>query len=325
MESRSPSPSFRIERVPPARADEALGALLTSGPAAAARFARQAASAGIRLDFMWGVVSPEGVYRMAVLGIPSVGRTAMILASRARSDADVESLGLAIAEALGALSDESDLAQSLLEPDRLLDIAACVRGGLQQIAVLDYLERTLPRTGALALPPSPAGWSIEPVADASVLDAHDAAAIPTALHEELERLLEASYIDTLDCPGLEGMRATSDVLDGHFAIGPRRRFWFFARHEGRALGVCMLNGPVEREGVPAGDSAELVYLGLSPEARGKGIARTLLMHGMHACSNARLRTISLAVDSRNGPARKLYASLGFTRVSSRAALVRELR
>jgi ribosomal protein S18 acetylase RimI-like enzyme len=87
----------------------------------------------------------------------------------------------------------------------------------------------------------------------------------------------------------------------------------------------MLNGPTERDGVSAGDGAELVYLGLSPQARGNGIARTLLMHGMHACSAARFRTISLAVDSRNSPARKLYAALGFTRVSSRAALVRRLR
>lgn len=331
MESPSPSHPYRIERVPFARAEEALGALLASGPAAAARFARQAFLAGIRLDCIWCVLSPEGACRLTVLCVPSVGRTLMILASRARNDADIELLGRAIAKALDSLAHEADLAQSLLEPERTLDIAACVRGGMHQIAVLDYLERTLPRSGTLERPTCPAGWSIEPVAEASVLGAHDAAAIPPELHKELERLLEESYIDTLDCPGLAGMRAISDVLDGHFAVGLRQRLWYFARHEGRALGVCLLNGPAVRSGVSvgdggsAGDGAELVYLGLSPQARGKGIARALLMHGMHACSAARFRTISLAVDSRNGPARKLYDALGFTRVASRAALVRRLR
>lgn len=313
-----------VERVPPERQEEALGALLASGPSAAARFARQAASAGIRLDFMWCAAEPSGRYRLAVLAVPSVGRTAMILATRARTSTDVPPLAAAISAALEALRPEADLAQSLLEPERTLDIEACERGGMSRIATLDYLERALPRTGVPAAEAGPAGWTIEPAAADDALRAHDAAALPASVHQELARVLEASYIDTLDCPGLAGMRATDDVLDGHFSLGARRRIWLVARREGRALGTVLVNGPVEHSGAPAGDGAELVYLGLAPEARGKGVARALLSAAIRECAAARLRTLSLAVDARNGPARALYASFGFTRTSSRAALVRRL-
>lgn len=324
MQTDPATPRHTVERVPTHRQEEALGALLAAGPSAAARFARQASSAGIRLDFMWCVPDPGGRYRLAVLAVPSVGKTAMVLATRARGPVDVSPLASAIASALEALRPEADLAQSLLEPERTLDIEACEQGGLSRIATLDYLERALPRSGmpeAIAAPP---GWTILPAADEELLRAHDAAALPPDLHRELERVLEASYVDTLDCPGLAGMRATADVLDGHFSLGTRRRIWLVARKDGRALGTCMVNGPVEHGGSPAGDSAELVYLGLAPEARGKGVARALLSEALRACCTARLRTLSLAVDARNDPARALYASFGFTRTSARAALVRRL-
>ncbi|MFM7259381.1 MAG: GNAT family N-acetyltransferase, partial [bacterium] len=144
----------------------------------------------------------------------------------------------------------------------------------------------------------------------------DPHALPANVRTELCSTLERSYVDTLDCPGLAGMRRTQDVLDGHFGTGARTRHWLAAREHGAMRGVCLLNVGAD------GSSAELVYLGLAPEARGRGVAAALLAHGMHACSRSRCTSITLAVDARNTHAARLYATNGFHRASSRIALVR---
>ncbi|MFN9077144.1 MAG: GNAT family N-acetyltransferase [bacterium] len=115
------------------------------------------------------------------------------------------------------------------------------------------------------------------------------------------------------------MRATADVLDGHFGSGARRRHWFIAREEGRPFGLCLLNTS------PDGTSAELAYFGVAPSARGRGIAKALLATGLHACSTARISTVTLAVDSRNLPAKRLYDAHGFRKTIARVALVQPRR
>jgi ribosomal protein S18 acetylase RimI-like enzyme len=296
-----------------------MSALLGAGPAAAARFVQQAKSAAIRLDLIWCVADPSGRYRLAVLAVPSVGRTAMLVASHARTSEDVENLGRAVAVAAEGCRSEADLAQALVDPALPLDVASFEAGGLRRMATLDYLERALPRSGTLSLPEVPAGWTIEPAAPRESLDGSDPAALGPSRRAELIALLESTYVDTMDCPGLAGMRATSDVLDGHFGSGARRRHWFIARENGAARGVCLLNTS------PDGTSAELAYFGVAPSARGRGIARVLLAAGLHACSAARIATVTLAVDSRNTPAKMLYETHGFRKTISRIALVKPLR
>ena len=300
------------------RIEDALAALLGSGPAAAARFARQAESANIGLERCWCLADEYGRYRAAVLAVPSLGKTAMLLASHPRTEEEARELGAVVAAAAEGCADCCDIAQALVEPSRALDLQAYLAGGLEQLATLDYLERHLPRAGVLEASPAPSGWTIEPAADAATLAGGDPAALAPERRSELITVLEASYRDTRDCPGLAGLRRTSDVLDGHFGAGTRPRFWSIARRDGRAEGVCLINTAAD------GASAELVYLGLAPSARGAGVARALLSHGMQACSRARIGTISLAVDARNEPARRLYESCGFRRTTSRAALIRPL-
>ena len=312
-------PAYEVVRVDPQRTTDAMSALLGAGPAAAARFVDQAKSASIRLDLIWCVADHAGRYRLAVLAVPSVGRTAMLVASHARTSDDVSHIGRAVDAACAGCRADADLAQALVDPALPLDIASFEAGGMRRMATLDYLERALPRSGTLALPEIPAGWTVEPVAAREVLDGSDPAALGTARRAELIALLESTYVDTMDCPGLAGMRATGDVLDGHFGAGARRRHWFVAREHGVARGVCLLNAS------PEGGSAELAYFGVAPSARGRGIARVLLGVGLHSCSAARIATVTLAVDSRNAPAKKLYETHGFRRTISRIALVRPLR
>ena len=315
--------ALHVVRATPERVEEALSALLAAGPAASSRFARQAESAKIALDRIWCLADGLGRYRMAVLAVPSPGRTAMLLASHARTSSEVSALGMAIHAAAEGCADACDLAQALLEPNRPLDLAAFEAGGLRRLATLDYLEKELTRPGHERAPigpsPLPAGWTIEPAADARTLAGNDSSALGAERRSELARVLDESYKETLDCPGLAGLRATPDVLDGHFGIGPRPRFWLVARRNGTALGVCLANG------APNAASAELVYLGLAREARGLGIARALLDALLDACTASRIGVLSLAVDQQNEPALRLYRARGFRTTSSRIALVRALR
>jgi ribosomal protein S18 acetylase RimI-like enzyme len=318
-------PAYEVVRVDPNRTNDAMSALLGAGPAAAARFVQQAKSAAIRLDLIWCVADASGRYRFAVLAVPSVGRTAMLVASHARDAAESATLGRAVAAACEGTRAEADLAQALVDPALAVDIASFEAGGLRRMATLEYLERALPRSGPLPPPAVPPGWSIEPIAPRDILDGADPHALGAECRQELVALLESTYVDTMDCPGLAGMRATADVLDGHFGSGARRRHWFIAREgeqgarASNAGGLCLLNAS------PDGTSAELAYFGVAPSARGRGIARALLAVGLHACSNARISTVTLAVDARNLAAKRLYDAHGFRKTISRVALVKPLR
>jgi ribosomal protein S18 acetylase RimI-like enzyme len=138
--------------------------------------------------------------------------------------------------------------------------------------------------------------------------------------EELVSILEATYEGTLDCPDLCGRRDTADILEGHRSTG---RFdpslWTILRLDGRPAGVLLMNPS------NVGGSIELVYVGLAPFARGRGLATQLLRHGLSLLGGRSERTISLAVDDRNAPALTLYRREGFRPVLRRIAMIRSIR
>jgi len=70
---------------------------------------------------------------------------------------------------------------------------------------------------------------------------------------------------------------------------------------------------------------ELVYLGLAPEARGRGVGSTMLRQAMQLILADQKRRFSLAVDSRNEPALRLYYRFGMQHVATRWAMIRDLR
>src|SRR5690606_2862219 len=140
------------------------------------------------------------------------------------------------------------------------------------------------------------------------------------LEADLLRVLEESYENTLDCPGLRGLRETRDILCGHQATGTfDPSLWTLLFERGAACGALLLNP------VPHHRSIELVYLGLAPRARGRGCGKLLLQHGLALLASRDERIVSLAVDEQNAPALALYRSAGFTLSLRRIALVRSLR
>jgi mycothiol synthase len=102
------------------------------------------------------------------------------------------------------------------------------------------------------------------------------------------------------------VRHIDDVLAGYRATGefdPQR--WLIVRQAGQDVGCLLLAVH------PETDQWELVYLGVTPAARGAGLGRQIVRHAQWMCQRGGARQLVLAVDADNTPALKLYASAGF--------------
>lgn len=221
------------------------------------------------------------------------GRTASFLGPRVTSDTPAATLDALLSAALATVDFErAALVQALLPADDAADAdegARFSRHGFTQAAELLYLvsERhtfpTAPPAGDLSLRPY--------TPDERPL---------------LARLIEQSYEATRDCPTLNGLRATDDVLDGYQAIGefdPQR--WLIATHADRDVGCLLLADH------PHDDMGELVYLGIIPTARGHGWGRLLTQHAQWLARQSGRQKLVLAVDAHNEPARQVYKQCGF--------------
>jgi ribosomal protein S18 acetylase RimI-like enzyme len=59
------------------------------------------------------------------------------------------------------------------------------------------------------------------------------------------------------------------------------------------------------------DAVEVAYVATAPHARGKGLGRELTRRAVELAKQTGARWLTLAVDRRNRPARRLYDQLGF--------------
>ena len=300
-----------IVRIGPPRRAEAIERLVGVGSqgdrAAVDRFMYYARTSAIRLDGLWSRLDRTGRIAYSVLAVPSPGRTAMVFASKATSARQVRSVAGLIDHVCQQLTDlDVDLAQTLLEPSEALHRKTFLAAEFTELAMLSYLERPLSRRNPPPPPQLPQGVTTEPYC--------------AALRDDLIVAMEASYEQTLDCPGLYGLRRTADILAGHQATG---RFdpllWTLLRVEDQPAGAVLLNP------FPDHKTVELVYIGLAPAARGRGLGAQLLRHGLGLLTGRRERTVTLAVDQRNTPALALYQAQGFEAVVHRWALIRSLR
>lgn len=122
----------------------------------------------------------------------------------------------------------------------------------------------------------------------------------------LSELVERSYMGTLDCPRLNGIRETADVIDGYRQTGvfdPAR--WLLVRDGEQDVGCLLLTEH------PADSQWEIVYVALVPEARGRGWGRRLIQQAQWLAAQANCARLVLAVDADNEPALRAYAACGF--------------
>jgi mycothiol synthase len=111
-----------------------------------------------------------------------------------------------------------------------------------------------------------------------------------------------------------------DVLAGHKASGEFDAGLWMLLYEGDAPRGALLLSRAQ----PA-DALELVYLGLAPEARGRGLGDLMMRQALAATAASGAGRLSLAVDSNNVPALKLYYRHGMQRVGAKMALMRQLQ
>lgn len=179
------------------------------------------------------------------------------------------------------------------------------RGGFPRVTELVYMERptaaVCPSSSSSARPSTRPPWNWSPFCDATEAD--------------FRAVMQATYRESLDMPELGGSRSLDDIIADHRAGGryePAR--WRLGRIAGDpdAAAVLML-AAID---APEADAWEVVYLGLTPAARGRGLGRSVIAHALELAGPGAAR-LELAVDVRNLPALRLYESTGFTVIDRR--------
>jgi len=192
------------------------------------------------------------------------------------------------------------LAQALLENARDRAAQTLQAAGFQHAGDLLYMSAE-----AAAFPSLPPD-----------LNFHLEASSP-ANHERLLNVLEATYRGSLDCPLVDGLRDTADVLAGYRAVGEfRPELWLLAHADGRDVGCLLLADH------PTQDQFEIVYVGVVPECRGRGWGLALTRQAQWLAHQAGRSRVVLAVDAANRPAIAAYQSAGFAAWDRRSVLVR---
>ena len=201
------------------------------------------------------------------------------------------------------------LAQALLEPSEQRARRAFTEAGFIDVGTLEYLQRPRPKAAEAE------GWALEE-GDLGVGVTMSNA--PTSGDDALEHALSRSYEGTLDCPELTGLRELRDIIASHRATGEfDPALWWIIEKDADPLGAVLINpNPVQ-------SADELVYMGLAPELRGKGIAKRALRHALAQLVHRDESIVTCAVDARNEPARTLYIKHGFTSAQRRIALVKQ--
>lgn len=244
----------------------------------------------------------------AVLPVISPGRTMLMMLPTGLTKA-ADGATAQLIEAVCRYGAERDvhLAQVLIDPADGASERMLAEQGFDRMAELYYLQQHVPV--AAELPPCPA------VPEGMRWETYSA-----QTHEAFGRAVLASYRESLDCPSLNGLRGIDDIIAGHQASGmfvPES--WFLLCEGEAALGVLLLCETSRSE------SVELVYLGLSPAARGRGLSELMMRHAAAVVARRGMSRLYLAVDSRNVPALKLYYRHGMQRVSSKVAMLKDLR
>lgn len=238
---------------------------------------------------------------------PQPGKTGSLWAPESDSDLSVGDAERLVRHA-AAIADQAGVSmlQLLAESSEPSHAAALRAAGFSDIATLDYLEwRTAQAT------PTP-----EPSASHELSIRVDGADdLP-----RLKRLVEETYVDTLDCPSLDGLRDVSDTLAGYRQIGEfDPTLWLRIERNGTDAGVLLLSRHPETK------QLELVYMGVTPAARGHGIGRIAVREAQRLARQRGVERLVLAVDAANHPAKRLYREAGFSAWATRVVFVRPRR
>jgi ribosomal protein S18 acetylase RimI-like enzyme len=227
--------------------------------------------------------------------VPGAGRCATVVAPRL-AEWDEEVASRLIRGAVRASAEAgARFIQAATEPEGRSPLArAIARAGMERLAVLAYLRRKVTEADARTAGPKGIVWK----------------RWTPWRRRKFARTIARTYEGSLDCPAMAGLRTAQDALETHRATGVfRAGAWHLAIEGGEAVGVVLVS-EVEGRG-------DLVYLGVVPEARGRGIGRALAAQAIRDTARMGLPVLAVAVDTQNGPAWRLYARAGFKEVRRR--------
>ncbi len=247
-----------------------------------------------------GELNPEGVFVLrgengihgTLVCVPQVGATALIWPPRCVEDEHThENEDRLVRRATDWLRGQGvKLAQTLLAVEENDLGASLQRNGFDHITHLNFFRHDLTLPAAGLHHGERLEYQTYVECDASLF----------------HRTLERTYIDTQDCPELNGVRGVMEVILGHQSQGrfdPDR--WFLAFAAGQPVGVLLLTE------VPESGDWDLSYTGIVPEARRQGFGTALVVKALIEAQLADAMYLSLAVDGRNHPALGLYRKLRF--------------
>ncbi|MCD0457851.1 GNAT family N-acetyltransferase [Roseiconus lacunae] len=134
----------------------------------------------------------------------------------------------------------------------------------------------------------------------------------------LINLSEAISKESLDCPALSGIRDYGNVVDSQLhRQGCTPSHWRIVWIDYEPIGAVLVS---THNSLP---HAELVFLGIVPAARGRGIGRQLIRHAKHLAATAKVQSLSLNCDNDNFPAISTYQRAGFQSVGRSAVFVKQ--
>lgn len=257
------------------------------------------------------VAERGGILLGVVLAVRQAGRSAFLWPPVVTAKPDADAVIDHLLEGAGRRMDEHAVlfTQCLVEPDDAAYRDALDRNGFVHQADLLFLKRSLddPLPEQAELP-----WEAIPYHERH--------------HARFARLIERTYIGTRDCPGLHDVRSGDEALAAHQAAGafdPSRWTLYHARgdqgavsEEPAEVGVLLLAD------WPESSTWEVTYMGVAPEARGRGYGRAILLDGLHRARSAGRQAMVLTVDGGNLPALGIYRELGFAEQAVRAVHLR---
>lgn len=243
---------------------------------------------------------------VALLSLINQGRTASLLTSIPSSGVEAEALQVLLGQSISELRKHKvTLAQIVLnEPVPTLQMQAITDAGFEELAKLRYLERQTSAT-------------IPSKSNQTNHSGLHFQSMETSCDVELGKVLEETYIGSLDCPNLHGVRPIQDIIDGHRMSSPYQpEFWFIGTIDESPVCVLLLN--------PNDDVLELAYVGVIPSQREHGIADFCLAKATELAQHHDFQRITLVVDNANAKASKLYAKWNFAQTHSRHAFMYKL-
>jgi mycothiol synthase len=305
--------NVRVATCPPSLRPAALRALHDRLPAEQqAGFAQVLHGIGVRNEEAWDglLIASDGSGRSVdeLAGVAWVqqlpGDTACVWIPPKQGD-----VGAALLRQAAALVDSRKipLAQLVVSQGDGYSPQACEAAGFPHFAKLVYLFVDLgddPRRRELsALPATPPALRFTGHAGGE--------------GERLQRAIERTYVETCDCPGLDGIRKLDQVLVGYRSQGRYLpEHWYLIQAEGEDVGVLIL---AEHPGL---GNWEIVYMGLDQAVRGRGWGEAVVRFAIDAATRHGAERLVCAVDAANEPALRVYRRLGFVDWAERIVYAR---